>query len=79
MTRLNFPYFMNEQAVQYTIEAVKMVALEGWKLLPQVCQTAYVREVKSFYCIPSIVTILLIQSVIVEFPSPSCSRSRGRV
>ena len=37
MTRLNFPYFMNETAVKYIIEAVKMVAREGWKLLPQVC------------------------------------------
>ena len=37
MTRLNFPYFMNEMAVKYIIEAVKMVAREGWKLLPQVC------------------------------------------
>ena len=46
---------------------------------PTAGMSAYVREVKSFYCIPSIVTILLIQSVIVEFPSPSCSRSRGRV
>ena len=36
MTRLNFPYFMNEQAIAYIIEAVKMVAREGWKLLPQV-------------------------------------------
>ena len=36
MTRLNFPYFMNETAVKYIIEAVKMVAREGWKLLPQV-------------------------------------------
>ena len=37
MTRLNFPYFMNETAIKYIIEAVKMVAREGWKLLPQVC------------------------------------------
>ena len=36
MTRLNFPYFMNETAVKYIIEAVKMVARDGWKLLPQV-------------------------------------------
>ena len=37
MTRLNFPYFMNENAINYIIEAVKMVAKDGWKLLPQVC------------------------------------------
>ena len=36
MSRLNFPYFMNEQAIVYIIEAVKMVAMDGWKLLPQV-------------------------------------------
>lgn len=41
MTRLNFPYFMNETAVKYIIEAVKMVAREGWKLLPQVCILYY--------------------------------------
>ena len=29
---------MNEDAVDYIIKAVAMVAREGWKLLPQVCR-----------------------------------------
>ena len=44
MTRLNFPYFMNEMAIKYIIEAVKMVAREGWKLLPQVCSMCYYHD-----------------------------------
>lgn len=36
VTRLSFPYFMSEEAVEFVIEAVKMIAREGWKLLPQV-------------------------------------------
>ncbi|XP_068718445.1 uncharacterized protein [Montipora capricornis] len=33
--RLNLPYFMSEDAVDFVLEAVKMVAEHGWKLLPQ--------------------------------------------
>lgn len=36
VTRLSFPYFMSEEGVDFVIEAVKMTAREGWKLLPQV-------------------------------------------
>lgn len=36
MTRLSFPYFMNREAVDYMIQAVLMVARDGWKLLHQV-------------------------------------------
>ena len=36
VTRVAFPYFMNEEAQEFVIEAVKMTAREGWKLLPQV-------------------------------------------
>ena len=41
VTRVSFPYFMSEEAVQFVIEAVKMTARDGWKLLPQVhiCHT----------------------------------------
>lgn len=33
--RLSFPYFMSEAEVAFVLEALKMVATEGWKLLPQ--------------------------------------------
>ncbi|XP_029666836.1 uncharacterized protein LOC115237739 [Formica exsecta] len=33
--RLSFPYFMTEAEVAFVLEALKMVATEGWKLLPQ--------------------------------------------
>lgn len=33
--RLTFPYFMSEAEVAFILEALKMVATEGWKLLPQ--------------------------------------------
>ena len=33
--RLTFPYFMTEAEVAFVLEALKMVATEGWKLLPQ--------------------------------------------
>lgn len=34
-TRISLPYFMAESEVAFVLEAVKMVATEGWKLLPQ--------------------------------------------
>ncbi|XP_054261315.1 uncharacterized protein LOC128985628 isoform X2 [Macrosteles quadrilineatus] len=34
-TRLSLPYHMAEPEVLFVMEAVKMVATEGWKLLPQ--------------------------------------------
>ncbi|XP_014206620.1 uncharacterized protein LOC106638097 [Copidosoma floridanum] len=34
-TRLTFPYFMSEAEIGFVLEALKMVATEGWKLLPQ--------------------------------------------
>ncbi|RZF37598.1 hypothetical protein LSTR_LSTR003163 [Laodelphax striatellus] len=34
-TRISLPYFMSDAEVTYVLEAVKMVATEGWKLLPQ--------------------------------------------
>ena len=36
VTRLSFPYFMDNEAVDYIIQSVVMVAKYGWKLLPQV-------------------------------------------
>lgn len=33
--KLSFPYFMTEAEVAFILEALKMVATEGWKLLPQ--------------------------------------------
>lgn len=34
-TRISLPYFMSEADVTFILEAIKMVATEGWKLLPQ--------------------------------------------
>ncbi|KAL1509146.1 hypothetical protein ABEB36_003931 [Hypothenemus hampei] len=34
-TRISLPYFINEAELAFVMEAVKMVATEGWKLLPQ--------------------------------------------
>ena len=42
--RLNLPYFMSEDAVDFVLKAVKMVAEHGWKLLPQVKQCPYKRK-----------------------------------
>lgn len=33
--RITFPFFMNDAEVNYILEAMKMVATEAWKLLPQ--------------------------------------------
>uniref|UniRef100_A0A0C9RI32 TtcA_2 protein n=2 Tax=Fopius arisanus TaxID=64838 RepID=A0A0C9RI32_9HYME len=33
--RLSLPYFMSEAELAFVLEALKMVATEGWKLLPQ--------------------------------------------
>eukprot|EP00043_Microstomoeca_roanoka_P001745 m.34384 g.34384 ORF g.34384 m.34384 type:complete len:758 (-) comp11011_c1_seq1:272-2545(-) len=41
-TRLNFPYFLDEYARDYIIQAVDMIANHGWKLLPD-----YVFDVKT--------------------------------
>lgn len=34
-TRLSLPYFMSDQEIAFILEALKMVATEAWKLLPQ--------------------------------------------
>uniref|UniRef100_A0A1B6C4J5 tRNA(Ile)-lysidine/2-thiocytidine synthase N-terminal domain-containing protein n=1 Tax=Clastoptera arizonana TaxID=38151 RepID=A0A1B6C4J5_9HEMI len=34
-SRLSLPYFINDSDLAFIMEAVKMVATEGWKLLPQ--------------------------------------------
>jgi len=34
-TRISLPFFMPEQEVGFILEALKMVATEAWKLLPQ--------------------------------------------
>ena len=36
MTRLSFPYFMSQEAIDFVVKAVSMIAIHGWKLLPQV-------------------------------------------
>jgi len=33
--RISLPFFMSDNEVSYVLEALKMVATEGWKLLPQ--------------------------------------------
>lgn len=34
-TRISLPYFISDSELAFVMEAVKMVATEGWKLLPQ--------------------------------------------
>ncbi|XP_023030316.2 uncharacterized protein [Leptinotarsa decemlineata] len=34
-TRISLPYFINDAELAFIMEAIKMVATEGWKLLPQ--------------------------------------------
>lgn len=34
-TRISLPFFINENELAFVMEAIKMVATEGWKLLPQ--------------------------------------------
>ncbi|KAF5305900.1 hypothetical protein FQR65_LT07511 [Abscondita terminalis] len=34
-TRISLPYFVNDSELAFVMEAIKMVATEGWKLLPQ--------------------------------------------
>lgn len=34
-TRLSFPFFMTDNEIGFILESLKMVAQEGWKLLPQ--------------------------------------------
>ena len=48
--RLNLPYFMCDDAVEFVLKAVKMVVEHGWKLLPQVNspQCMIVTSVKLF-------------------------------
>lgn len=45
--RLNLPYFMSDDSVEFVIKAVKMVAEHGWKLLPQVIKYLCKRSVFS--------------------------------
>lgn len=33
--RVSLPYFMSETELAFVLEALKMVATEGWKILPQ--------------------------------------------
>lgn len=34
-TRISIPFFMSDSELNFVLEALKMVATEGWKLLPQ--------------------------------------------
>lgn len=34
-SRINLPYFMDDDTVKFVLEAVQTVAESGWKLLPQ--------------------------------------------
>ena len=40
VTRVSFPYFLSQAAVDYVVKAVAMVAKHGWKLLPQVMENS---------------------------------------
>jgi hypothetical protein len=33
--RISLPFFMPDEEIAFVLEALKMVATEGWKLLPQ--------------------------------------------
>lgn len=33
--RVSIPFFMSDSEIAFVLEALKMVATEGWKLLPQ--------------------------------------------
>ena len=35
--RINLPFFMSDEGIDYVLKSVSMVAEHGWKLLPQVC------------------------------------------
>jgi selenocysteine lyase/cysteine desulfurase/tRNA(Ile)-lysidine synthase TilS/MesJ len=35
MTRLSFTYFMSKETINFIVEAVKLIAIHGWKMLPQ--------------------------------------------
>lgn len=34
-SRISLPYFMSDSEIAFVLEALKMVATEGWKILPQ--------------------------------------------
>ena len=34
-TRINLPYFLDDATLEFILEAVRLVAEEGWRLLPQ--------------------------------------------
>lgn len=34
-TRISLPYFISDPDLTFILEAIKLVATEGWKLLPQ--------------------------------------------
>lgn len=35
-TRINLPYFLDEDTLNFALGAVKLLSEHGWKLLPQV-------------------------------------------
>ena len=39
--RLNLPYFMTGEELEFVIEAVKMLSEHAWKLLPLVRKSEY--------------------------------------
>ena len=39
--RVNLPFFMGKDTVDFVLEAVDVVATHGWKLLPQVSKNIH--------------------------------------
>ena len=48
-SRLNLPYFMTDEEADFVIKAVAMVAQNGWKLLPQVCNKCNLNMLHSYF------------------------------
>ena len=58
-TRLNLPYFMDDECVDFVLSAVAMVAEHGWKLLPQVIFSLWTKKYKLFHLISVCVVCFL--------------------
>lgn len=48
--RVSLPYFMSEAEVAFILEALKMVATEGWKILPQYVVNAQTGQWRHHTC-----------------------------
>jgi hypothetical protein len=44
-TRLNLPFFVTNDEIEYILDAVEFIAAHGWKFLPLVCRKEFLRFV----------------------------------